>query len=156
MTRRIPDQRSIFDKDGRFRDMLRMRGLKATPGRIGLLRVLTAEPRPITSSEIKKKLETACPPEEILSRSAIFRTLESLIKSGLIHRINLGSPDSSYEIDFGRKHHHHIVCTSCGDIEDISYCPAKRSQTDLIDETKKFKAIYTHSLEFFGLCKKCA
>jgi Fe2+ or Zn2+ uptake regulation protein len=133
--------------------------MRATPGRIALLRVLDSEPKPLTSAEIAKKLDESHIQNSSLSRSSLFRVLESLVKTGLIHRINLGSPDSSYEIDFGRKHHHHVICTKCGDLEDIEVikdCPARKIEYLALSKSEKFDSITDHSLEFFGLCKKCA
>lgn len=162
MTRRIPDSEDDRDENSQFRDMLWMRRLRATPGRIALLRILDSEPKPLTSAEIAQKLEATSSPRALggsLSRSSLFRVLDSLVETGLIHRINLGSPDSSYEIDFGRKHHHHVICTKCGDLEDVEViknCPARKVEHLALSKSEKFDSVTDHSLEFFGLCKKCA
>lgn len=153
MTRRIPDNNSdIKSGDILFSNILWSVRLKATPGRIELLRVLSREKRPLTVLEIRKKITT-------LDRSSLFRILESLVKADVIHRINFGSADSLYEMTYGRKHHHHIICTACGDIEDVESlekCPVRKMTEYVASESKKFTAIHNHSLEFFGLCKSCA
>ncbi len=152
MIRRIPDDNSNSKiKDRPFSHMLWSVRLKATPGRIALLRTLSLEKHPLTVLEIRKKIAA-------LDRSSLFRILESLVKANLIHRINFGSADSLYEMTYGRKHHHHIICTTCGDIEDVESlekCPVRKITEYVASESKKFTVIHNHSLEFFGLCKKC-
>ncbi len=155
MTRRIPDDNSNNTNttigDSPFSHMLWAVRLKATPGRIELLRILSLEKHPLTVLEIRKKITS-------LDRSSLFRVLESLVKADLIHRINFGSADSLYEMAYGRKHHHHIICISCGGIEDVQSlekCPIQKITEHVACESKNFKIINNHSLEFFGLCKKC-
>ena len=139
--------------------MLWMNKLRATPSRLALLGALESEPHPVSAVQIKNKLESSRSGGSGRSsrsiKASVYRGLETLVETGLVKRINTGSVEATYEIDFGRKHHHHIVCTRCGDIEDISYCPAKRISEDLLAETKKFHSIMSHSLEYFGMCNKC-
>lgn len=57
-----------------------------------------------------------------------------------------------YECIFDRHHHHHIVCRTCGKIENVEAC--------ILGELEKMLAQkgYTdlsHSLEFFGVCESC-
>lgn len=152
MTRRIPDDNSNSNTgDNLFSHMLWSVRLKATPGRIALLCMLSKEKHPLTVLEIRKKITD-------LDRSSLFRILESLVKARLIHRINFGSADSLYEMTYGRKHHHHIICNSCGDIEEVESlekCPVQKVTEYVAGESKKFRVIHNHSLEFFGVCKNC-
>jgi len=134
--------------------MIWMAELKATGPRMAIVKALYKEKYPISIAALQKKLPD-------ISNTSIYRTLESLVEHDSVRRLNTGAIHPSYEISFGRRHHHHIICTECGDMEDIESvpvknCPAQRAKDRIIDESKKFKIIYSHSLEFFGLCKKCA
>jgi Fur family ferric uptake transcriptional regulator len=153
MTRRIPDQ-DLEDGKDELRVMLWMKRLKATPGRIVLLEALEKEKSPVSVLEIEKKL-SASKSAVSLGSAAIYRALETLVKARLVSKINTGKVHSSYEMIFGRKHHHHAVCTSCGLMEDVSVCDADDLNTMARVHLKNFKSIQSHSLEFFGLCKKC-
>ncbi len=144
--------KEIDGKDTLFHNMLWSIRLKATPGRVALLRLLNSEKHPLTVSEIRKKGMG-------MDRSSLFRILESLVKTDIVHRINFGSADSLYEINYGRKHHHHIICNKCGDIEDVESlekCPVRKMTEYVASDSKKFNIVNSHSLEFFGLCKECA
>ena len=143
---------SKYDKDFLIKNMLWGEKLKATPGRVSLLRALEANQKPLTLTGIRGIVKK-------LSRSAIFRGLEDLIEADLVCRVNIGSVEPAYEIVLGRRHHHHVICTKCKDIEDVTVCPLNdivSHRDNIIIGLKKFGMVYNHSLEFFGICKKCA
>ena len=47
--------------------------------------------------------------------------LEALANKNIIRRVDLGHSHTHYEME--KKHHHHVVCTDCGDVEDVVACP---------------------------------
>ena len=123
--------------------------LKATPGRIALLEALQGEPHPISVDDLQKKLSKK------LNRVSVYRALEDLVEASLVRRIDISKDHALYEMSVGRKHHHHAVCTSCGHIEDISGCHTQELMKEARRGAKGFSRIEDHSLEFFGICKKC-
>ena len=143
----IPDKDLEDGKDG-FRAMLWSKRFKATAGRLALLEILDKEKIPLSVVELVKKL-----PDQ--NQASIYRALEALVKARLVIRINSGKAHASYEVALGRIHHHHAVCTSCGLVEDIVNCDSQELNVSARAQLKKFKSIESHSLEFFGLCKKC-
>jgi len=86
-----------------------------------------------------------------IDKATIYRILTSFVKLNITKEIHLGDREVRYEL-VGDEHHHHLVCESCGDIKDIEVC----EETLLKDVQKQtsFK-VKSHSLEFFGTCKKC-
>lgn len=125
--------------------------LKVTKQRRALVEVIFNEKQPITIGTLKEKLN--------ISLASIYRNLNTLIDAGIVHRINTNSAEGLYELISDRKHHHHLICSECGDIEELENkekCPASKLTEYILDNSKKFSAINSHSLEFFGLCKKCA
>jgi len=135
--------------DGELRYLLTGARVKITSARLTILRTLKSELRPITASTLVEKLTNAC------DETTAYRALEVLVKTGLVHRIHIDAARSYYEIASGRKHHHHAVCTSCGDIEDVLSCVSLDLNRKANADLKKFRHIESHSLEFFGVCKKC-
>jgi Fe2+ or Zn2+ uptake regulation protein len=113
---------------------------KATPVRLKLLELLSRERYPLSIKEIGKKITS-------YDQSTLYRTLQTLVMKKLVREILLDKTTARFEILIGRNHHHHIICTDCGFIEDIHGCP------NII--TKKFADITGHNLEFFGICKSC-
>jgi len=148
------DQNYYNDEANRdmTKDIVWSSGLKATKPRIAIVNALFAQKHPISIVELHKIIKKDSPK---ISSTSIYRTLEVLVESGTVSRINIGKVHSSYEMINGRKHHHHIICKKCGDVEDVEMCPI-RSNIELYEnQTKKFRLIQDHSLEFFGICKKC-
>ncbi len=131
-------------------DRLRNAGSKATPGRIALLEFLEKSKRPLSIPRIAKGLHNT------LSPVTLYRALETLAGSGIIRRVDLGHSHAHYEFVMESGHHHHLVCTNCGAIEDIPTCDVEALGKKILKKSKTFVSIKSHSLEFFGLCAVCA
>ena len=125
--------------------MNKLSGLKNTPSRLAILSVLKDEERPLNALEIF----------ELVSHKAdlatVYRTLETFCDNGLINKLEFGEGKFRYEIK--KKHHHHLICTECGKIEDVEGEFMKKMEEEIYKD-KQFKVKY-HSLEFFGVCKDC-
>lgn len=130
--------------------LLHTAGLRATPGRLKLIEILEKNAEPSTVKELQKKLET------LLNEVTLYRALEALEEAGIVSRVDLKHDHAHYELIAAKKHHHHLVCTVCGKIEDFvsQACETLLEQTT--KKVKTFKTITSHSMEVFGLCKYCA
>ncbi len=84
-------------------------------------------------------------------RATIFRSLNKLVNTGDIKRLDFQEKKARYEL--AKDHHHHLICENCGKIEKISNCIVSNLE-EKVNKEKKF-LIKSHSLEFFGLCHKC-
>jgi Fe2+ or Zn2+ uptake regulation protein len=133
-------------KNNLFTDILHKAGIKATGARIAVCRALANERYPISIKELGKKVSSP-------NQSTLYRVLTALVDKGLVREVLVDKSEARYEIAFGRRHHHHIICTGCGAIDDIDTCPAPLN-TDTA--SKKFAYVTGHSLEYFGVCKTCA
>jgi Fur family ferric uptake transcriptional regulator len=132
-----------------FKELLKGVGFKATPGRLLLLEALQKELEPLPVLEIQKKLKNK------LNEVTLYRALEAFATAGLVRRVDLNHDHAHYELAVGREHHDHVVCTDCGIIEDIEGCALVPLEKRALTQSK-FKSIYSHNLEFFGLCRSCA
>ena len=128
-----------------FTDILHKAGIKATCARMEICDALTKEKYPVSIKVLGKKVNTP-------DQSTLYRSLKTLVYKGLVREILIHKAEARYEIAFGRSHHHHIVCTDCGTIDDINICPPSLPA----GTSKRFSRITGHSLEFFGVCKTCA
>ena len=52
-----------------------------------------------------------------------------------------------------RGHHHHVVCTSCGAVQDLDQCAIKDAMRELSDATGY--EVEGHWLELYGRCATC-
>lgn len=83
----------------------------------------------------------------------LYREIDVLLRLGVITQIRLHDPVSRYELA-ERVHHHHVVCTECGRVEEIEGRENLGEMESWIARSKNFFHI-SHSLEFFGICATC-
>ncbi len=130
-------------------NILKEHKYRLTPGRINLLVFLKQSKNPFTAKDIHKEMG------HTLDKVTLYRALEDFSRSKIVAKVNLKDTSTYYEFLHEDHHHHHIVCEKCGTIEDIEHCNQTALQKEVIKSSKKFKAINSHSLEFFGVCKMC-
>ena len=131
--------------------VLQSAGYRATPGRIKLLELLAKVDKPLTVAQIQAKLGS-----KKLDEATLYRALEALAASGVIKRVDLGHAHAHYE--FEKTHHHHIVCSNCNTVEDVNHAAVEKELQKMLGGSNQFsvKSIYSHNLEFFGLCNQCS
>jgi len=137
--------------ESEFAAVLRAMGRRATPARVDILTALATERYPVSIRDLAARVPA-------YDESTLHRSLETLEAAGLVKKIRSDPARSRYEIEIGRPHHHHVTCTSCGAMEDVTGCVIDVSLHRLEGRlrTRRFSRITDHSLEFFGLCKRCA
>src|SRR5437870_3559308 len=97
-----------------FKDDLNTVSLRATPTRIALLEALCSTGKPLTVRELFVMLRKKA------DQATLYRSLESMAQKGIVTRIDFQHGHMHYELV--HEHHHHIVCKSCGTIEDVADC----------------------------------
>lgn len=129
---------------------LRAAGLRATPARKAILKLLETVRTPLEVSIIFEKIKH----EGVRTDPAtVFRIMNTLTEKGVTTIVQLGDSTARYELS-SRKHHHHLVCEACGKIEDMPGCPLADIEKDA--RKKKRFIVKKHALEFYGLCVGCA
>lgn len=129
-------------------DMLRTAGLSATRQRTELLGMLRKAKHPLRAEKIADQLSGK------LNLTTVYRGLDQLSDARLVRRIDLGKNHALYELS--DSHHHHLVCRTCGLIEDVTACIPDSVPKSVLKKAQGFAAIEEHALEFFGTCKTCA
>lgn len=134
-----------------FAVALRSLGFKATPARLKILNVLKNNHLPISAAQILKQVGGKA------DQATIYRSLESFVDKNLVKRVILNNDRAYYELAReNHDHHHHLVCQECNIIEDVKICSIKNIESGILEKSKNFSAIKSHSLEFFGLCTGCS
>ena len=82
----------------------------------------------------------------------IYRTLDILAKLELICELHAGGSCRSYTVG-ARGHHHHLICSNCGEVIDFTGYDLTQLEQRLSRQTG-FE-IEGHLLEFIGLCQNC-
>ena len=86
-----------------------------------------------------------------VSRTTVYRILESLTNAGLARRVY--HPDDQYRFDPNTEHHHHLVCTSCEKVKDVAV-PDLEQVVPPDREVEDFE-IEDFSIYFRGTCLAC-
>lgn len=129
-------------------------GHRATAPRQVVLEQIAAQGASFTATALLDSVTEAAPH---VGRATVFRTLDLLVELGLLQRVHTetnGNWGHSYILcDLGDAHHHHLVCTGCGQITDFSGCMLDSLVGELQAQTS-FR-VEGHRLELYGLCEPC-
>jgi Fe2+ or Zn2+ uptake regulation protein len=95
-----------------------------------------------------------------LKQSSVYRNLGALEQAGVVRRVVTGEGFGRYELaEDLTGHHHHVVCSSCGAMEDVDFPPSfeakLESQLGTVADRTGFSAV-SHRLDLIGLCRACA
>jgi Fe2+ or Zn2+ uptake regulation protein len=108
--------------------------------------------RPLTIPEI-----LASAPE--LTQSSAYRNVTALVEVGVLGRIAGTDDHGRFELaqQFSG-HHHHVVCASCGTVEDLHASPklerALEEAARVAAEEQGYE-ITDHRLDLYGRCAPC-
>lgn len=122
--------------------------VRLTPQRLALLDAIADWSGGFTVLEVFERARKRSPR---LGLATTYRTVELLRRSGSVRA--LSSEDRRVYVRCGPEHHHHLVCISCGSIEDTAECP--------LPSSAEFERRYgfspqSHELEIYGTCRSCA
>ena len=132
-----------------LRAALREAGLRATPSRIAVLRLLREAEAPVSHGEVVGKLAS-----QAWDPATIYRNLTDLADVGLARRTDVGDHVWRFEAvtdSHAATAHPHFVCTECGTVEclpDVDY---------VVPRAKAPRAIRQKRVEvqMRGLCDAC-
>jgi Fe2+ or Zn2+ uptake regulation protein len=98
-------------------------------------------------------------PRSGLPQSSVYRNLAVLEQAGAVHRVVTGEEFARYELaEELTEHHHHLVCRSCGTVEDVTVAPGlERSMARAAAELAARAAFSgpSHRLDIVGTCSRC-
>ena len=129
---------------------LREHGLRATQGRIGIVKLLDASAVPLTLADIHEKVRAkGC------DFATVFRFISILEKKELVQRVAWIDGSTRHEIKArdGHDHHHYLICRTCHKVEPISDCVVERFEDQIAKE--RGYAGLSHSLQLSGVCPAC-
>lgn len=86
--------------------------------------------------------------------TTVYRHLQSLAEAGAVDVIRTPDGESAYRICGTGRHHHHLVCRSCGRTVEIEAREVER-WTRRVAEAEGFVDV-DHTVEVVGTCGECA
>ncbi len=134
-------------------DLLRRADQRYTKGRRRLVDALVAGGGPMTIAQILDR-------DARLAQSSVYRNLVILEQVGAVVRIVTRDDYARYELTerLTDHHHHHLICTSCGDVADFAL--TARTESSLENALRRaareagFEA-EAHRLDLVGRCGSC-
>jgi Fur family peroxide stress response transcriptional regulator len=127
---------------------LRAKRLKLTPQRCAIYEMLTARTDHPTAEDIYRTVKRTYP---MISQNTVYYTLSALKEAGLISEVNHGHQHARFDANMDR--HHHLVCVSCHEINDVYDDALDRLSASAAKEQQY--RILGHRVEFYGFCKRC-
>jgi Fe2+ or Zn2+ uptake regulation protein len=130
-------------------ELFRDRGLRVTPQRQAIFRLLQTEERHPTVEALYEQARARMP---TISLKTVYQTVHDLAALGEVHLIELGT--GSLRVDPNvEDEHHHLVCTSCGRVRDLPVefdglrLPARYRREFTVDDVEVI---------FRGRCESCS
>lgn len=123
-----------------------------TRGRRRLVDLLAVSGRPLSLPEL-----LALDPD--LAQSSAYRNLDLLERTALVRRIATETDHARYELaESLLGHHHHLICTGCGSIEDVRLpLEVEHAVEEALAAAAAAAAFRPerHTLDLHGTCSTC-
>ena len=131
-------------------DELKNSGLKATLPRIKVLEVFQkTNQRHMSAEDVFKTLLAE---GSDVGLATVYRVLMQFEQAGILSRNHFESGKAVFELNEG-KHHDHMVCVSCGKVEEFYDAEIERRQQH-IAKSRGYE-LHDHSLSLYVLCQDC-
>lgn len=134
-------------------------GYRMTAPRMAVIEELSKTKEHLSVEDIYMRIHKTDPG---IGLTSIYRTLDLLVQMGEVVKFDVGDKKARYEFAAeteGKGHHHHLVCSGCGEV--IDYSEFVEEEKELIEKIEKRLSkkygfdIKNHLIQFQGLCGKC-
>jgi len=132
-------------------DELKSTGLKATLPRLKILEIFhSGNLRHMTAEDVYRVLLND---HSDIGLATVYRVLTQFEQAGILERSHFESGKAVYELNEGT-HHDHLVCTSCGRVEEF-FDAEIESRQQLVAKNKGW-TLQDHAMSLYGMCGECA
>ena len=133
-------------------EKLKDKEYKLTPQRRIILKVIMEkDKRHLSAEEIYSIVKESFPD---IGLATVYRTLDLLAELGILQKMDFGDGKARFELnDEDVHHHHHLICLSCGKVEEFDL-DLLESLEESISKKTGFDII-NHRLKFYGYCSEC-
>lgn len=98
----------------RLQQFIQSKGLRNTPQRNAIVEAIFSSDDHFTADELWDRIRIT---QSKSSRATVYRTISLLVEAGLLHEIDLGDDQKTYDPNFvDSPAHNHLVCIDCGKI----------------------------------------
>ena len=98
----------------RLQQFIQSKGLRNTPQRDAIVEAIFSSDEHFTADELWDRIRNT---QSRSSRATVYRTISLLVEAGLLHEIELGDDQKTYDPNFvDSPAHNHLVCIDCGKV----------------------------------------
>jgi Fur family ferric uptake transcriptional regulator len=117
--------------------------------RTQVLDVFARHLEPLTVAEVHARLQ-----DSRINLASVYRAIHFFGKIGVLIAADHVAGGRRFELsDEHRPHHHHLICDSCGKVEDFEECALGPIERRIRRQTA-FR-VRRHELQFYGVCGAC-
>ena len=90
--------------------------------------------------------------------ATVYRALSALVEAGEADCLQSPEGENLFRSCATHGHHHHLICSTCGDVADFSLAPSAETSLDKALRRAADRAgfsIDTHRLDLVGTCQPC-
>jgi Fur family ferric uptake transcriptional regulator len=143
--------KSSNDASDTLLNVLTARGVRLTRPRRAVVHVVSELQRPVSAAEIHERLH---------GRGSVYRTIALFCRLDVMRLATSSRGTQRFELsERFTGHHHHLVCRTCGDVQDLDGCvlrkPVLARLEQQIRRTTQFQ-VMDHDLRLYGVCARCA
>ncbi len=132
--------------------LLRADEQRYTANRRALIEALAEAASPLALPELLER-------RPALPQSSVYRNLAVLERVGAVHRLASSDEFARFELSEALTgHHHHLICSGCGRVEDFTVPPRLERTLDRALEEAARSAGFEperHQLDLVGRCADC-
>lgn len=131
-------------------DELKSTGLKATLPRLKILEIFQkADQRHMTAEDVYRLLLAD---QSDIGLATVYRVLTQFEQAGLLSRNHFEAGKAVYELN-NDEHHDHLVCLSCGKVEEFFDAEIERRQHNIAKQLGW--TLEDHAMSLYGRCADC-
>ena len=131
-----------------FRKVWKERGIKITPQRLEIFRVLMESQYHPSAEDVYNRVKNLLP---TISLDTVYRTLATFESCGIISKIQFSEDKARF--DPNPNPHHHVFCAICKSLTDFYW--ANFENLDLPPEITEWGCPEIKHVHIRGICSKC-
>lgn len=131
--------------------LLKRRGLRKTPVRVGVIEVLSRSNRPLSVPQMLARMKG-------VDTVTVYRTLNTFVRKKLVHRIRGEDRSWLYALsgqeESPRHTHPHFVCEHCGKVECLEEAVIPGDFVRSLEVNDDYRVSWPEVV-LHGLCPRC-
>lgn len=142
------DDSAVQQRLQQFETLCRERGLPLTVQRRGIFTAVLQRDDHPPADQVYESVKGRIPD---LSRTTVYRVLDTLVGLGVIRRLHHPGPGARFDGKTDR--HHHLVCRKCHRVVDVE-CQ-ELDDLRLPPNQRHGFQVHDYSVHFLGVCETC-